>query len=57
MNGTPLAEGRISGAWAFLRKLYVKYKEGTVIPGVQWIDLIGVDVKTGAPLRERVVPR
>jgi hypothetical protein len=57
VNGRPRAEGRIAGVWAHVHQLYVKYKEKSLIPGVVWVDLIGADVKTGAPVRERVVTR
>jgi hypothetical protein len=57
VNGQPRAEGRIGGVWAYVQKFYVKYKEKSVVPGVEWIDLFGVDVKTGAHVHERVAPK
>ena len=55
-DGKPRAEGKIAGTWAIVQKFYVKFKEGTTIPGVSYIDLFGIDATTGAPRRERVVP-
>jgi hypothetical protein len=55
VDGQPRAEGMIAGAAAYVTKFYVKFKEG-IIPGVSWIDLFGTNVKTGAAVRERVVP-
>jgi hypothetical protein len=54
-DGKARIERTIDGQPAYLRKMYVKYKDG-LIPGVQFIDLIGVDVRTGAERRQRVVP-
>jgi hypothetical protein len=56
VQGQPRAEGMIAGVWSYLQRIYVKYKERVLIPGVSWVDLVGVDAKTGAPVRERVVP-
>jgi len=55
VNGQPQAEGHVGGVWARVSKFYVKFKEG-IIPGVSWIDIFGTDVKTGAAVKERVVP-
>jgi hypothetical protein len=55
-DGAVRAEGRINGRAAFLRQMYVSYKLDSVIPGVEYVDLIGVDAHTGAPLRERYKP-
>jgi hypothetical protein len=55
-DGRPRAEGRIGGTAAFLQKLYVRFAENTTIPKVAYVDLIGVDAKTGEPRRERFVP-
>jgi hypothetical protein len=55
-DGVPRAEGRFGGTAAYLQKLYVRFAEDTTIPKVLYVDLVGVDAKTGAPRRERVVP-
>jgi hypothetical protein len=55
VDGQPRAEGTIAGGAAYVTKFYVKFKDG-IIPGVTWIDLFGTNVKTGAAVRERVVP-
>jgi hypothetical protein len=55
-EGQPRAEGRVGGVAAFLTKFYVKFAVGTTLPKVEYVDLIGVDAKTGEPKRERFVP-
>jgi hypothetical protein len=56
-DGQPLAEGRIAGVTALLKKFFVQFKENTPLSGVSYVDLIGVDAKTGEPRQERVVPK
>lgn len=46
----------IANKSAFLTKMFVQVHEGGLIPSVDYIDVFGVDVSTGAPLRERINP-
>jgi hypothetical protein len=55
-DGKPLAEGRIAKRTGFLQKLYVQFVPNATIPKVAFVDLIGVDAKTGERIHERVVP-
>ena len=55
-DGVPRAEGRVAGTTVFLQKLYVRFAEDTTIPKVLYVDLFGVDVKTGDKRHERFVP-
>jgi hypothetical protein len=55
-DGEPVAAGRIGGTTAYLKQLYVKFAEDATIPKVLYVDLVGVDAKSGEPRRERVVP-
>jgi hypothetical protein len=57
VDGKPRAEGHIAGVQAYLKKFYVKFKQDTIIPGVDWVDLYGTEVKTGRAVHERVVPK
>jgi Domain of unknown function (DUF4833) len=56
-NGLYRAETRIEGRPAFIRKIYVKSTETGLLPRVDYLDLYGIDVKTGKPRHERYVPR
>jgi hypothetical protein len=51
--GTVHAETTIGGRGAYLDKLYVNAVPGLLYPSVESIDVIGRDLRTGAPLRER----
>jgi hypothetical protein len=55
-EGQPRAEGRIGGVPAFLQRLYVRFDEKSTLPSVRYVDLIGVDARTGEPRRDRVIP-
>jgi hypothetical protein len=47
----------IANKSAFLTKMFVQLKEGGgLIPSVEYIDVYGQDVASGAPLRERLNP-
>ncbi len=54
-RGTVRAEAPINGRRAFLQKIYVKASSG-LIPSVEYIEIFGTDVYTGAQLRERRRP-
>ncbi|HEY3351735.1 MAG TPA: DUF4833 domain-containing protein [Polyangia bacterium] len=55
-DGKARAEGKINGFDVFLQKLYINTTEGALIPTVNYIDLIGIDVRTGEKRSERVKP-
>ena len=57
VDGKPLAEGRIAGVQAYVSKFFVQFKKDTLIPGVEWVDLYGAELKTGRAVHERVVPK
>ena len=50
----PMLVGKIGGSDAFLRKVYVKTESGIFGPKVVYADLYGVDLKSGAIVRERL---
>ena len=49
------AELGIAGRKAYLTKMFVQAGP-EFIPKVIWLDVYGVDAKTGAPLQERITP-
>jgi uncharacterized protein DUF4833 len=44
----------IAGRKAFLERLFVQVQEGGLVPHVDYVELIGSDIETRAPRRERV---
>ena len=50
------AETQIAGRRAYLSRLYVQVREGGLIPIVEYVDIYGTDVRTGAALKERRKP-
>ena len=56
VDGKPRAEGRIAGVQAYVSKFFVQFKKDTLIPGVEWVDFYGTELKTGRAVHERVVP-
>jgi hypothetical protein len=40
---------------AFLTKMFIATREGGIIPTVEYIEIVGVDVATGQTLKERIV--
>jgi hypothetical protein len=57
MDGAAVAraETRIAGKRALLRKLFISTGRVNIVH-VNYIDLFGIDVATGAELRERITP-
>lgn len=53
-GGCPVVLVNIQGHLAILRRIYVKSKEGGVIPKVEFIELFGEDAATGKPLHEKI---
>jgi hypothetical protein len=54
-DGAVRAEAPISGRRAYLAKVYIHAADG-ILPRVEYVELFGTHVKTGEPLRERIVP-
>jgi hypothetical protein len=50
------AFGTIGGREGALRKLYVKADDKKLIPSVEYVELFGVDPRTGAALYEKIMP-
>jgi hypothetical protein len=45
----------IEGKYSLLQKVYVKSKDRLIgMPKVLYIDLFGVDIQTGLPIKERI---
>ncbi len=55
-HGCLAAVASIDGHEGVLRRIYVKADDGKLIPGVKYVDVFGVDLRTGAALHERIVP-
>ena len=56
VDGCPAALGAIGGREGALRRIYVKADDQRLIPRVEYVDVFGVELRTGAPLHERIVP-
>jgi hypothetical protein len=52
----PRAQMTINGIQSWLSKVYVKAKEGTLLPKVEYIELYGTAVATGQKTYEKMVP-
>ena len=55
-DGRPVVLGELAGRTARLVSIYLHVREGRFWPSVTAIDVYGVDVASGAPLHERIVP-
>ena len=53
-DGCPRVIVKINGHPAILKRIYVKSKEGGLMPKVESIELFGEDASTGKPLHEKV---
>ena len=53
-DGCPVALVKIHGHLAILKRIYVKSKEGGLMPKVESIELFGEDATTGKPLHEKI---
>lgn len=56
-NGCPVAIGKIQGHPAILRRIFVRSKEGGLMPSVEYVEFFGEDPSTGQPVHERFVPK
>jgi hypothetical protein len=56
VDGCPVATTSIGGRDAALRRLFVKSKEGTALPKVEYVEFFGEDPGTKESLYEKVVP-
>jgi hypothetical protein len=53
-GGVPVAEAVIDGQPAFLKKLFIATDESGLLPEVKYLELHGLDLKTGKPRYERI---
>lgn len=53
----PRAEVVIAGRLAILQKLYIEAVEILGVPKVHYVQLFGLDLKTNAPLTEKIPPQ
>ena len=53
-GGCPVVLLTIGGHPAILKRIYVKSKEGGLMPKVEFIELFGDDATTGKPLHEKI---
>jgi uncharacterized protein DUF4833 len=56
VGGCPVASTRIGGHDGTLRRIFVRSKEGSLRPRVEFIELFGEDASGGGPLYEKFVP-
>ena len=56
LDGCPVATTDIGGQDAILRRLFVKSKEGGVLPTVEYVEFFGEDLTTRQPVYEKFVP-
>ena len=56
LNGCPVVTTPIGGRNGILRRLFIKSKEDSVLPKVEYVELFGEDVDGGEPLYERFFP-
>src|SRR5262249_12487838 len=52
-DGCPSVLTKINGQDAVLSRIYVKSKEGGVMPRVEYVEFYGRDASTGAPVTEK----
>ena len=50
------AETMIAGQPAYLQKVFVSARHLVLLPTPEYVEMFGVDVKTGAPRSEKVLP-
>jgi hypothetical protein len=55
LDGCPRALWQIAGRQGVLRKVYVKADERHLIPPVEYVDVFGVDPRSGEELYERIL--
>jgi Domain of unknown function (DUF4833) len=56
-RGCPIAIAKIDGHRAVVRRLFVKTTEKIFIPHVDYVEIFGEDLETGAPLYEKYIPK
>ena len=56
LNGCPVATTTIGGKNGIVRKLFIKSKEGSLMPKVLSVEFYGEDPDDGQPLYEKYVP-
>ncbi len=55
-NGCPIATTRINGHRAIVHKVFVQATTKMFIPSVDWVEITGNDLHTGAPVQEKFKP-
>ena len=56
LDGCPVTTTTIDGRNGILRKLFVKSKEDSVLPKVEYVEFFGKSVDTGEPIYEKFFP-
>lgn len=56
-GGVVRLEATINGRPAVMQKMFIQSRGGLLGPKVEYIDLYGKDLATGAPCRERIKPK
>lgn len=56
-NGRPAAWTRFADRPVRLVYVYLQVDDHGLVPSVLWLDMFGLDQRTGRPLREHLVPR
>jgi hypothetical protein len=51
----PVAEAVIDGQPAYLKKLFIAADESGLLPAVKYLELHGLDLKTGKPRYEKII--
>lgn len=55
-KGCPVALATIGAEAGVLQRIFVKTREGGLVPKVEYVELFGVQVGTGSALYERLLP-
>jgi len=55
-KGKAVAEMTINGKQAILVKMFISSKETRFLPKVNYLELFGKDIATGAPCYEKIIP-
>jgi hypothetical protein len=56
IEGCHVALVAIGGHDGVLKRIYVKAKDGGLIPSVEYVDVFGIEPSSGAALHEHIVP-
>ena len=56
-SGKAVAQAVINGGLSRLEKIYISSRETKMLPKVNYVELFGVDPKTGERRYEKIVPK